>query len=241
MTLNDVLAILAITGAVSISIISGKIDRVGGVVGGLITYFLFLGIGSLGIALIGSFFVLGTFASWWKQEQKAAWNVAEARGGQRGWRNVIANAGVAGIIATVSWWEPDYVDSARLLVSACFASALSDTWSSEFGNIYGNRFYNVLTGKRDQRGRDGVVSLEGSAAGVLGSGIIALLYGTFEGIGYRVGIVVIAGVAGNLMDSIVGATLERKGLVGNHTVNFLNTLTAALLAYFFVKSCSIST
>jgi len=42
-------------------------------------------------------------------------------------------------------------------------------------------------------------------------------------------LIIIAGTAGNLTDSILGAVLERRGIIGNNMVNFLNTLTAALL------------
>ena len=235
MILNDLLVILFIIGAVAVSIASGKIDRVGGVVGGLITYLLFLGTGGLGILLIGTFFVLGTLASRWQQRQKTERGLAEARGGQRGARNVVANAGVAGAVAALSWWNPAYAATSQLLVAACFAAALSDTWSSELGNVYGTRFFNVLTGKPDQRGRDGVISLEGSVAGVLGSGVMTGLYGLFEGLSTGMIIVWVAGIAGNLMDSVLGATWERRGMIGNHTVNFLNTLTAAILAFLFVR------
>jgi uncharacterized membrane protein len=37
---------------------------------------------------------------------------------------------------------------------------------------------------------------------------------------------------GNLADSVLGATLERQHKMGNDTVNFLNTLFAALVAGF---------
>jgi uncharacterized membrane protein len=40
----------------------------------------------------------------------------------------------------------------------------------------------------------------------------------------------VAGTAGNLADSVLGATLERRGVLDNNTVNFLNTLTGALVA-----------
>ena len=231
---------LGIVGAVILSILSGKIDRPGGALGGIMTYLLFLGGGLLGILLIGVFFVLGTLASRWKQHQKTAWGVAEDRDGQRGWRNVVANAGVASLTAAIVWREPSFVDLGKVVISACFAAALSDTWSSEFGNIYGSKYYHVLTGRKDQRGRDGVVSLEGSLAGILGSGVMALLYIADQGMRYEALVILIAGVIGNLTDSVLGATVERKGVVGNHTVNFLNTFVAALLAYFLVKSCSMS-
>ena len=240
MLLSDTLVFIVIVAAIGVSVASGKIDRAGGVAGGLITYVLFLGSGWLGVILIGAFFVLGTLASHWKQSRKTALGVAEERGGQRGWRNVVANAGVAALVAFMSWPHLVPTDTAQLLVSACFAAALSDTWSSELGNVYGSRFYNVLTGKADQRGRDGVVSIEGSVAGVLGSAVIAGVYGLYSASLTGAITVWVAGMVGNLMDSVLGATLERKGTIGNHAVNFLNTLTAVLLAYLLVKNDSIS-
>jgi uncharacterized membrane protein len=50
--------------------------------------------------------------------------------------------------------------------------------------------------------------------------------------------IVVAGFAGNLADSILGASLERKGWLKNDQVNFLNTLIAAiigLLGYWLIN------
>jgi uncharacterized membrane protein len=46
-------------------------------------------------------------------------------------------------------------------------------------------------------------------------------------------VIVFAGVMGNLADSVLGAALERRHYIGNDTVNFLNTLFAALVAGIF--------
>ena len=237
---EDIALPLIIAGLVAISIFSGKIDLPGGLVGGLMTCLLFLGAGWLGVLLIAAFFVMGTLASLWKLRKKEAMSIAEAHNVRRGWRNVVANSGVAGLLAAGAWLEPAYADTGCLLISACFAAALSDTWSSELGNVHGTKFYHVLTGKKDLRGQDGVVSVEGSLAGVAGSGVMAILYGLFYGFSYATGVVLVAGIVGNLVDSVLGATLERKGKLGNHAVNFLNTVAAALIAYFLVKNCSIS-
>lgn len=43
-------------------------------------------------------------------------------------------------------------------------------------------------------------------------------------------IVAISGFLGNVMDSVLGASVQQTGWVNNHGVNFLNTLFAALFA-----------
>ncbi len=223
-----VLAFLAI--AVIISVLSKKIDGAGGLVGGLFAYVLYAALGWLGIFLIGGFFVLGTAASLWKIRKKTHWGVAEKRNARRGWRNVVGNSGVAATLALLMLGGPMGTELGGILVAASFAAALSDTWSSELGNVYGTRFYEVLTGKPGERGRDGVVSREGSLAGLAGSVLVAVLYGMFRGWGSAVVIISVAGLLGNLTDSLLGATLERSGKLGNHGVNFLSTLAAALIA-----------
>jgi uncharacterized membrane protein len=42
-----------------------------------------------------------------------------------------------------------------------------------------------------------------------------------------------AAIFGTLVDSLLGATLERRGLMENNSVNFLSTASAAILAFLF--------
>jgi uncharacterized membrane protein len=49
--------------------------------------------------------------------------------------------------------------------------------------------------------------------------------------GTQLWIPVAAGFVGMLIDSVLGATLQRRGTMNNETVNFVSTLAAAALAY----------
>ncbi|HTK19350.1 MAG TPA: DUF92 domain-containing protein, partial [Mucilaginibacter sp.] len=105
------------------------------------------------------------------------------------------------------------------------------------GMIYGRRFYNIISRKKDAKGLDGVVSLEGTLIGIIGSAIIALIYLISLGWDKSFWIIILAGTIGNLSDSVLGALLERKHLLTNNGVNFLNTIIAAVFAgliYLFV-------
>jgi uncharacterized membrane protein len=63
----------------------------------------------------------------------------------------------------------------------------------------------------------------------------AILIATVYSIGFGWGIgfcwIVLAGFTGNLVDSVLGAALERKGWIGNNVVNFLNTGVGALVCW----------
>lgn len=211
-----------------------KLTVAGACAGGLIGFFVFVGAGWTGLFLLAAFFLLGTAATAWKRQQKAQIGMAQERGGQRTLGQVFANGGVAGVLGLLALFFPQEKDLLAAMIAAVFSSALADTLSSELGSLYGRRFFNILTLKQEKRGLDGVVSLEGTAIGVLGSLLVALIYGAGYGWDQRVFWIVIAGTAGNLVDSILGATLERKGIINNDLVNVSNTLLAALLVWWLL-------
>ena len=216
---------------VILSIFSGKIDFPGGITGGCIGMGMFLGggFGSLGLLLV--FFVLGTAASHWKKREKTAMGLAQENEGKRSVRHAFSNAGIAGICGFLAWQIPEYHSIFVMMIAASIAAATSDTFSSELGNVYGTRFVNLLTFRQGTRGADGVISLEGSLFGVIGSFIIAGIYGTCEGNVDGAMLVFFAGIMGNLMDSFLGATVQRSGLMTNDSVNFFCTMTAALFVF----------
>jgi uncharacterized protein (TIGR00297 family) len=178
--------------------------------------------------MMATFFLLGSFATRWKMNIKEAAGFAETNKGRRSAGQVLANAGIAGALGLLACVYPDQQILFTMMMAAAFAAATGDTLSSEFGMVYGKRFYNIVSFRPDINGENGVVSLEGSLFGLAGSLLIALIY--CFAFGWK-GLlpVVIAGLAGNLADSILGATLERRRRINNNIVNFLNTMIAATL------------
>lgn len=226
-----ILLIIVILLAVLTSIKSRKLTVAGGIAGGVLATFIYQGVGVFGILMLGLFFLLGTLATAWQSNTKNKLGIAEKHSGQRTIEQVLANGGVAGLLGLLAICYPENLPLWAIMTAGSLASATADTLSSELGSVYGKRFYNCITFKRDHRGLDGVISLEGVLIGVVGSAFIAVVYCT--GYGWSVAallMVVAAGTIGNLTDSVLGATLERKGLLQNNMVNFLNTLAGALVA-----------
>jgi uncharacterized protein (TIGR00297 family) len=114
---------------------------------------------------------------------------------------------------------------------AALAEAAADTVSSEIGQVLGGRPVIITTLKRVEPGTDGGISLAGTAAGVVAGALVAaigtaalrgtwlLFFASWTG-----------AVFGLLFDSLLGATLERRGWLNNDAVNFLSTGSAAGLA-----------
>lgn len=214
-----------------LSVKAGKLTQAGAGTGGLLGIFIFLGAGFPGLAMLASFFIIGTAATAWGHQYKMQLGLAEQNKGRRTAGQVMANGGVAGILGLLSWVFSGKAELFNLMLAAAFASATADTVSSELGNVYGKRFYHILTLKPDRRGQNGVVSLEGTLLGLAGSALIAVLYGLGFGWNAFMAVVLIAGTLGNLTDSILGATLERRHYLSNNGVNFLNTVFASVVAW----------
>lgn len=203
--------------------------------GGALGVIIFFGVGWMGIALMATFFLLGTLATSWKKNTKQTLGIAQENKGRRSVGQVLANGGVAGLLGLLSVLFPQYAPTFLLSMAASFSSATADTASSELGSVYGRKFYDILSFKKGRRGADGVISMEGIFFGLGGSAIIAAVYAAGSGWRRECLWIVVAGTIGNLADSYLGATLERRGIMGNDAVNFLNTAIAALFLFLWQR------
>ena len=216
---------------VLLSAFTKKLTVSASLVGGLLAVCIYSGAGVPGLILLALFFLLGSFATIWQYKTKAQLNLEDEHGKSRSWGQVLANGGVPALVALLALLFPESKPLFVVMLAASFSAATSDTLSSELGNLYGRNFYNVITLRRDVRGLDGVVSLEGCMFGLAGAFIIAAVYSGMEGWTSNFWLVFIGGIVGNWSDSVLGATLERAGFIKNNVVNFINTAIAALLVF----------
>lgn len=211
------------------------VDRSGVVAGFLVGFAIWAFLGWQGFLLLLAFFVIGSACTKLGYRKKAAAKLAQEKGGRRGARHALANAGVAVACALFAALTPHPVLFA-LAFAGAFATAASDTASSEIGQLLGRRTYLVTTFKPVPRGTEGAVSLEGTLAGVLASAVIGALgaaLGLFPWAGVLA--VMVAAFVGTTFESVVGAALEKRHLLDNEALNFLNTLVGALVAAAFTS------
>ncbi|MFD2865379.1 DUF92 domain-containing protein [Mucilaginibacter antarcticus] len=220
-----IIYIILLFGAV-FSYMAKKLTLPGAITGAMVGLLIYEGAGLTGVAMLALFFIAGSWATSWKGQQNVNVKAIENHG-PRTAGQVLANGGVAAILCALALSIPGKAPVLQLMVAGSLAAASADTLSSELGMIYGRRFYNIVTLKKDTRGLDGVVSLEGTLIGLFGAVLIAVVYTIGVGWNFSFWAIITAGFIGNTADSVLGATAERRGLIGNNAVNFLNTAIGA--------------
>lgn len=174
--------------------------------------------------------------------RKARVGLAEDRKGRNA-AQVIANLGAAAVASYVAWSSAQGVHpligggertrlAATLAALAALAEATADTASSEIGQAFGGTPRMLLTLRPAQPGTDGAITWTGTAAGFVGAAMLALSAPAALGVSWaEAGAVWAAGVAGLFFDSLLGATAERSGWIGNDLVNLSSTTFSAALGY----------
>jgi uncharacterized protein (TIGR00297 family) len=231
--------------------------RAGALFGGMICFLLVSGTASFqftissqykivrsGLIPLALLFVLTFLATRAGRRIKAQAGVGEKRHG-RSSAQVIANLSIAGLAVSELGFDmvtggaccgPPYYTlwvwpAMMLMCLAAMVEATADTVSSEIGQAFGGRPVMLLTLQRVEPGADGAVTLLGSLAGIAGGAFVAAVgMWALRLRPSQAAIALLAGICGLFFDSFLGATVERRGWIGNDLVNFTSTLFAAALA-----------
>src|SRR5881409_3549859 len=193
------------------------------------------------------FFLLSSFlATRYRFALKEALGVQEGVRGERRSTNVLAN-GVALMGVAVLSLAASAAFS-KVVSGIVFLSALSvagaDTLASEIG-VLSRRTVLITNGQPVPPGTDGGVSPLGQLCAI-GAAVYTSIVGwfvlsnlarmwnlvpTMPSSPVYVLIPIAIGFLGCQLDSVLGATLERRGLVSKKTVNLVSTTTGAIAAY----------
>jgi uncharacterized protein (TIGR00297 family) len=212
---------------------------------GLLGTLLWGALGPQGWLAVVLYLVLGSLVTRLGFGRKQASGLAEGRGGRRGPENVWGSALVGTVLALVATQAPPSWHRALLLAfAASFAAKLADTFGSEIGKRWGRHTVLITSLRPVPPGTEGAVSLEGTAASLAGSALMALgmlVLGVIAG--WRAWLLVSAiGLGATLLESLIGATLQRRWVwLTNELVNALQTLLAAVLALGWVALAGLPT
>jgi uncharacterized protein (TIGR00297 family) len=207
-----------------------SVDRSGALAGFLLGIAIYMGYGWKTFSVAALFFFLGSAATKLGYAKKLQRGVAEGRGGARGWREALANT-LAGAFFSILVITTHHEAAFLAAFVATFAEAAGDTVSSEIGQWLSSRAYLVATLEPVPAGENGAISFAGSTAGLAASAAVVGLGLALRLCGAKAALIALAAaMAANILDSVLGATLEHRGLLTNDVVNFAATTFAGALA-----------
>jgi uncharacterized protein (TIGR00297 family) len=164
-------------------------------------------------------FVLTFAATRFRRRRKEAAGLYESRRGRQA-SQIVANLSVAALFAAAGQYNG---------CIAALAEATADTVSSEVGQAVGGPARLLTSWRSVPAGTDGGITLIGTIAGLAGAALIVAIGMPRQAFPNAV-VVWFSACAGLFFDSLLGATIERSGLIGNDMVNFSSTLFAAVVA-----------
>jgi len=230
-----------------------------GVLGAVLTGTLVFGLtGWVGGTPLVVFFVSSSLLSHLFRDRKAMVEADYAKSGSRDFGQTMANGGVAALAALGFGLTRDVRYLGALL--GALAAANADTWATEVGVLSPTPPRLITRLQPVAPGTSGAISAVGTLAALSGAVCVGVAGAVPDASWWvRLPWIGVAGLAGSLLDSLVGATIQgvywcptcgreteralhrcgthtalRRGCawIGNDTVNLLATLTGGLLGFF---------
>jgi len=209
------------------------LTRAGWVHAGVLGTLLWGSLGWRGWLAVVVYLALGSAVTKLGFRRKRELGLAEGREGRRGPENVWGSALVGTLLALLACRAPAAMQPLLLAgFAASFAAKLADTFGSEIGKRWGRHTVLITSLRPVPPGTEGAISLEGTAASLLGSALMTLAMGALGVIGGwpLAALVGAVGLVATLAESVVGASLQRHWRwLSNEVVNGLQTLLAMAL------------
>ena len=192
------------------------------------------------LILLVAFTFAGLVATKMGFHEKSDLGLQEGNFGERTHKNVLGVGAPACIFAFLYWLQHNHLGGGYdLILTVAFITTLTvaaaDTVASEIG-VRDRKVWLITTFERVKRGTNGGVSVLGTTASVVAAaftGTIGWLL-IFKGIDIYFLIPIAMGILGNLVDSVLGATFERKGMMSKYVNNCLSAVIGAVLGMTIV-------
>ena len=208
--------------------IVGGVTASGAIAGFAIAFALYYCVGPGGFAVLLAVFGITWIATRFGKAHREMLGLFESRRG-RDAGQVLANLGTTGALAVTGMFGSKGLAWVAAVAALCEAAA--DTASSECGEAWSDRAYLILGFRRVPAGNDGAISVIGTIVAIVAATMVASVAALEGVLTLRLAtIAALSGFLGTLIDSLLGATLETRGLLGNNSVNFLSTFSAAVIA-----------
>jgi uncharacterized protein (TIGR00297 family) len=160
------------------------------------------------IALLLVFFLSSSALSRWKlaERERKTLGILQ-KGSRRDAVQVLANGLVFATAAILSTYGN--VELWQAIGAGAIAAATADTWSTEIGTVLGRTPRMILTGRAVQPGTSGGVTIAGFVGAFAGS-LLAASVASLMDWETPVHAVVVGGVVGSLVDSVLGAVAQER-------------------------------
>jgi len=225
-------AIVTIVFAAIARLLNG-VTTPGALAGALVSFAIYASAGPGAFAALVSVFVIAIVTTRVGYARKQKLGAAENREG-RSASQILANLGVASVACILF----ALLHKSILLIgaAAALAEAAADTTSSEIGEAASERARLITTFEFVAAGTDGGITLSGTVAGLIASLMVAGCCVLVRLIPISaLWFVSLSGWLGMLLDSVLGAMLERRQLLNNDAVNLLGTFSAAVIALLLAR------
>jgi len=220
-------AIVVALGFALVARLIGAVTDGGAVAGIAVAFVLIVAAGFAGFLPLLAVFLLTLASTRWGYARKQRLGVAERHRGRTA-SQVLANLGPAALCALPAIWFPELGDLFLVGTTAALAEAAADTVSSEIGQATARGAY-MITDFRDVAiGTNGAISVEGTISGCVAACVVSWISASYGVVDWRwTFVITFAAIAGMFLDSLMGATWENSGKLGNDSVNFVSNIFAA--------------